>query len=995
MIKKQTLLILLMLPFLAFAQTEVRVTDADIPVGANVTWTPGNIYILDGMVFVDSAATLTIEAGTIIKAEDGQDTEASGLVVTRHAKIFAEGTANRPIIFTSVNDDLNGNLAFDDRGEWGGVVLLGLAPTNNDSQKSIEGVNEIDAERSRFGGDDPHHSSGVFRYVSIRHTGINIGSSTGNEIQGLTAGGLGDGTVLEYVESYASDDDGFEFFGGTVNTRYLAAAFCSDDAFDWDQGFNGKHQFWFAIQAGDKAGRVAEMDGAGGNDQGTPFATPMLSNVTYIGAGSDSQPDGDGGQLLLFRDNTGGFYYNSIFTAFNGFEGGLGITIEDVDNSGEKVEDSRKRLEAGDLKLENNLWFDFAAGNAITEFSDQDFVQAYLGDAANGNRVEAPQLRGISRTTDKGLDPRPASGSPAWTGSKVVDDDYFVQTSYVGAFGGNNWLLSWTALDQLGYLADPVADPGTRTITDADIPVGSNVTFYSDTTYILDGMVFVDSAATLTIEAGTLIKAEDGQDTEASGLVVTRHAKIFAEGTANRPIIFTSVNDDLNGNLAFDDRGEWGGVVLLGLAPTNNDSQKSIEGVNEIDAERSRFGGDDPHHSSGVFRYVSIRHTGINIGSSTGNEIQGLTAGGLGDGTVLEYVESYASDDDGFEFFGGTVNTRYLAAAFCSDDAFDWDQGFNGKHQFWFAIQAGDKAGRVAEMDGAGGNDQGTPFATPMLSNVTYIGAGSDSQPDGDGGQLLLFRDNTGGFYYNSIFTAFNGFEGGLGITIEDVDNSGEKVEDSRKRLEAGDLKLENNLWFDFAAGNAITEFSDQDFVQAYLGDAANGNRVEAPQLRGISRTTDKGLDPRPASGSPAWTGSKVVDDDYFVQTSYVGAFGGNNWLLSWTALDQLGYVTDVVTSVDETELVAGLPATYELAQNYPNPFNPSTTIRVALPEASNVKLTVYNILGQEVAQLINGFRNAGTYNVVWNAQEVSTGIYVYRLEAGSNVITKKMTLIK
>ncbi len=990
---RQLILLILLIPALLLAQSEIRVTDADIPVGSNVHWTSDNIYILDGMVFVDSAATLTIDAGTIIKAEDGQDTDASGLVVTWEGKIYAEGTAENPIIFTSVNDDLNGNLDYTDRGEWGGVVLLGKATTNNSEIKSVEGVSEIDAVRARYGGDDPHHSSGVFKYVSIRHTGINIGSSTGNEIQGLTVGAVGDGTVLEYVESYASGDDGFEFFGGTVNTRYLISAFCSDDAFDWDQGFGGKHQFWFAIQGPDAAGRVAEMDGAGGNEQGTPYATPTLSNVTYIGPGVDATPEGDGGQLLIFRDNTGGYYYNSIFTAFNGFEGGLGVTIEDIDNSGEKAQDSRKRFEAGELKLENNIWYDFAAGNTVNEFSDQDFVQSYLSDAATSNRVTDPMLRGVSRSTDNGLDPRPAIGSPALSGATAVSGDFFVQTSFVGAFGAKNWLLGWTALDQLGYLKAPDEGKSEVRVTDADIPVGSNVHWTADNIYILDGMVFVDSAATLTIDAGTLIKAEDGQNTEASGLVVTWEGKIYAEGTAENPIIFTSVNDDLNGNLDYTDRGEWGGIVLLGKATTNNSEVKSVEGVNEIDAVRARYGGDDPHHSSGVFKYVSIRHTGINIGSSTGNEIQGLTVGAVGDGTVLEYVESYASGDDGFEFFGGTVNTRYLISAFCSDDAFDWDQGFGGKHQFWFAIQAPDAAGRVAEMDGAGGNEQGTPYATPTLSNVTYIGPGVDATPAGDGGQLLIFRDNTGGYYYNSIFTEFNGFEGGLAITIEDIDNSGEKAEDSRKRFEAGQLKLENNIWYDFAAGNTVSEFSDQDFVQAYLSDAATNNRVTDPMLRGISRDRDGGLDPRPDAGSPALSGAKTLGDSDLMQTSYVGAFGSDNWLFGWTALDQLGYV-GLISDVEENQL-GGVPESYSLSQNYPNPFNPSTSIEYTIPEAGLVKLSVYNILGQEVASLVNGLKNAGTHSVTFDASELTSGVYIYRLEAGSNIMTHKMTLLK
>ena len=536
----------------------------------------------------------------------------------------------------------------------------------------------------------------------------------------------------------------------------------------------------------------------------------------------------------------------------------------------------------------------------------------------------------------------------------------------------------------------------TKTITDSEIPVGSNVTFSSDTVYVLSGMVFVDSTATLTIEAGTIIKAEDGQDTEASGLVVTRDAKIYAEGTADRPIIFTSVNDDLNGNLTYSDRGEWAGVVLLGRSITNNSEVKSVEGVNEIDPIRARYGSETPdeNHSSGVFKYVSIRHTGINVGSSTGNEIQGLTCGAVGAGTVIEYVESYASGDDGFEFFGGTANTRYLVSAFCSDDAFDWDQGFNGKHQFWFAIQGIDEAGRIAEMDGAGGNEQGTPYAKPMLSNVTYIGPGVAATPTGDGGQAMIFRDNTGGYYYNSIITDFTGFEGGLGITVEDVDNSGDKAEDSRKRLEGGDLGLMNNIWYGFSAGNTIAEFSDQDFVQTYLSDAGNGNRVVDPVLRGISREMNSGLDPRPSIGSPALSGALDTGDDYFVKTSYVGAFGGNNWLLGWTALDQLGYIGDFSTGID-VEYNNEIPSEFVLEQNYPNPFNPSTTISFSLPEASEVQLSIFNILGQQVATLVNDVKNAGSYKVNWDASNLASGMYIYRLQAGSKVITNRMILMK
>jgi len=540
----------------------------------------------------------------------------------------------------------------------------------------------------------------------------------------------------------------------------------------------------------------------------------------------------------------------------------------------------------------------------------------------------------------------------------------------------------------------------TKVVVDTDIPVGSNVTFSSDTIYVLSGIVFVDSLATLTIEPGTVIKAEDGQGNLASALVVTRYGKIYAEGTSDRPIIFTAVNDPMDGSWGYTKRGEWGGVVILGRASTNNqtaDGLKAVEGVNEIanPISKAYYGGNEDDHSSGVFKYVSIRYSGINVGDAAGNEIQGLTLGGVGSGTVIEYVESFASADDGFEFFGGTVNTRYLVSAFNSDDAYDYDEGFRGKGQFWFAIQAPDEAGRIAEMDGATGNEYFTPYAIPELSNVTYLGAGLGATPEGDGEEALIFRDNAGGKYYNSIFTDYDDASTGLGITVEDIDNTGSKTEDSKKRLEAGDLVLQNNLWYGFGAGNTLTEFAPQDFVQAHLGNVSNENRIADPQLRGISREQNQQLDPRPSAGSPALTGSKQLDDDFFVPTNYVGAFGGNNWLTGWTALDHYDYLLPLTTSVEESLIDGIIPVNFELSQNFPNPFNPTTKINFAIPQAGNVRLSVYNVLGQEVATLINGFKNAGNYSIEWNASELASGIYIYQLQSGSINISKKMTLLK
>ena len=991
--------LILLLPAIASAQ-DVTVTDADIGPGADVTWTSDNVYILDGIVFVDSAATLTIEAGTVIKGQTGQGNNASALVVTRHGSIDAQGTPSRPIIFTSVEDNLDGTLSYFDRGEWGGVVILGQASTNNptdDGLKEIEGVNEVVGEgdnRATYGGDNDEHSSGTFRYVSIRHTGVNVGDQAGNEIQGLTLGGVGSGTTIEYVESFASADDGFEFFGGTVNTKYLVSAFNADDSYDWDEGFRGKGQFWFAIQSEDVGGRTAEQDGATGNEFFEPFAIPELANVTYIGPNAGTA-EGDGAEMLIFRDNTGGKYWNSIFTEYNSATGAKGVTVEVVEGDADKPADSEDRMAAGDLVLANNLWWGFG-DNSIGAIADQEFVQTHL--LANSNRIEDPQLIGIDREENGILDPRPGTESPAWDASAlaVPPGDFFTTVEYAGAFGNTNWMLGWTALAELNFLAGGEV----INVTDADIGPGADVTWTNENIYILDGIVFVDSAATLTIEPGTVIKGATGQGNNASALVVTRYGTIEAEGTVDQPIIFTSVEDNLDGTLSYFDRGEWGGVVILGQASTNNptdDGLKEIEGVNEVVGEgdnRATYGGDNDEHSSGTFRYVSIRHTGINVGDQAGNEIQGLTLGGVGSGTTIEYVESFASADDGFEFFGGTVNTKYLVSAFNADDSYDWDEGFRGKGQFWFAIQSEDVGGRTAEQDGATGNEFFEPFAIPELANVTYIGPNAGTA-EGDGAEMLIFRDNTGGKYWNSIFTEYNSATGAKGVTVEVVEGDADKPADSEDRMAAGDLVLANNLWWGFG-DNSIGAIADQEFVQTHL--LANSNRIEDPQLIGIDREENGILDPRPALDGPGWdaTALAVPPGDFFTTVEYAGAFGAENWLQKWTALDELGFVSDAPPLNVAIEPISGdVPEKFALRQNFPNPFNPVTTIEFQLDRAQEVRLAVYDMLGREVALLTDGTHVAGTYSFQFDASGLSSGMYFYQIQSEFNTVTRTMTLLK
>src|SRR5690606_4604462 len=282
------------------------------------TWTAANTYVLVGRVFVLEGCTLTIEPGTVVRGRfNANPDEAAALVVTRGAKIDASGTAHAPIVFTAEEDDVADpfDLTESDRGLWGGVILLGRATINvAGGENNIEGLPATDP-RGLYGGTDDDDDSGVFRYVSIRHGGAAIDPD--NEINGLTMGGVGRGTTVEHVEVFANLDDGFEWFGGTVDTRYLVAAFVGDDNFDYDEGFRGRGPFWFAIHGADDAGSGGEFDGGTTPEDGQPYAIPVVYNATVIGSGAGSAVSSND-YAMNVRDNAGGRFYNSIFTDFFG-----------------------------------------------------------------------------------------------------------------------------------------------------------------------------------------------------------------------------------------------------------------------------------------------------------------------------------------------------------------------------------------------------------------------------------------------------------------------------------------------------------------------------------------------------------------------------------------------------------------------------------------------------------------------------------------------------
>lgn len=269
----------------------VRVT---ANVTANTTWTKDKEYHLATRVAVTNGATLTIEAGTVIKGEAGSGANATALLIARGAKLIAKGTAAEPIIFTSVADKITSgqiespNMDSGTNGLWGGLIVLGRAPISGAGGAEavqIEGIPASDLN-GLYGGTDANDNSGELTYISIRHGGTNIGE--GNEINGLTLGGVGAGTKVENIEIISNQDDGIEIFGGSVNVKNVIVWNAGDDLVDCDQAWTGTLDNFICILGAD-SDHGLELDGP----EGTRTGSFTLKNGTLKGKGADMTTNGE------------------------------------------------------------------------------------------------------------------------------------------------------------------------------------------------------------------------------------------------------------------------------------------------------------------------------------------------------------------------------------------------------------------------------------------------------------------------------------------------------------------------------------------------------------------------------------------------------------------------------------------------------------------------------------------------------------------------------
>ena len=421
-----------------------------------VTWTKNNLYVLRGLVYVNDGQTLTIEPGTVIKGVPGQAANASALVVARGGRIIADGTAQEPIIFTALADDLNGSIPNNATGLWGGVIILGNGTSNNTSfggERSIEGVPVSDTDdRGLYGGTNAADDSGILNYVSIRHGGSIIGSD--NEINGLTLGAVGSGTQISNIEIFSTLDDGIEFFGGSVNVTNLVVVNAGDDGIDIDEGYNGTIQNAIVysqtstLQSSDPRGM--ELDGGSSdNEPELPYADPILANITLFynnDGGNEGHAD-----AVYFRDNYAGSLYNSIVINHD-----APIDLErrvDRPSSQGVAGSSYDRFIEGTMRIAGNVFYNVNGVTSMDSFADlfelSDDTDATLEAAVEAQLMGADMNMVVNPNLGSGsslLTPAAAVGTPA----TLPADSGLEQLNYVGAVapGGTPFFAGWSKFSQ-------------------------------------------------------------------------------------------------------------------------------------------------------------------------------------------------------------------------------------------------------------------------------------------------------------------------------------------------------------------------------------------------------------------------------------------------------------------------------------------------------------------------------------------------------------------
>ncbi len=536
--------------------------------------------------------------------------------------------------------------------------------------------------------------------------------------------------------------------------------------------------------------------------------------------------------------------------------------------------------------------------------------------------------------------------------------------------------------------------------------ITSTVTLSNTKLYQLNKVVYVEDGATLRLEPGTVVM---GDPNNVSAICVNRGGKIYAKGTANQPIVFTS-----GYSAGSRDRGDWGGLLIMGKATTNL-GEAAIEGGIADAAKKDAWYGavngvNDDNDSSGVLEYVRIEFAGI--AESPDNELNSLTMGGVGRKTVINHVQTSYNGDDAFEWFGGTVNAKYLIAYNTIDDDMDTDNGFSGKVQHVlikrFSGIADQSNSEAFESDNDSKASEKQPFTRPVFANVTVVGPIADTSWTAGTGEnkynakfltVAQIRRNSRMNLVNSVLI---GFPGGLEMTNQ---NSVRAAENDSIMVRYNDFYgIKNNKFFYFGSGtNASTTvdanwLSKSEFGNNFINKA--GNTGTHAGLTNAFPGTLAEFNPMPTAQanymtSANWTASNAavnLADSYFDKVPYRGAFGTERWDMPWAEYDPVNKIY-TTTSVKDDFAANVSNLTIEAA---PLPANDYTVITYQLPTSREVSIKLFDALGGLSSTIIiNEMQSQGVHSLNLNTTDLQSGVYYLQISSNEGNTTMALPVVK
>jgi hypothetical protein len=521
---------------------------------------------------------------------------------------------------------------------------------------------------------------------------------------------------------------------------------------------------------------------------------------------------------------------------------------------------------------------------------------------------------------------------------------FWTATSYKGAFpvtdntAATDWTDGWTNFD-------PENTVYAATVTTVSSDITSNTTWSG--VVLLQNKVYVKNNATLTIQPGTIIR---GDYATQGTLIITKGAKLMAEGTVSQPIVFTS-------NEAVGDRaeGDWGGVVLLGKAVNNQPGGlANIEGI--APSTDTEFGGSDDADNSGSLKYIRIEFAGIAL--QPNKEINGLTFGSVGSGTQVDNIQVSFSGDDSFEWFGGTVDCKHLIAYRGLDDDFDTDFGYRGRVQFGLIVRdpdlsdaAGDSNSFESDNDATGTGAM--PRTSAIFSNITLVGPLADGSvvlPVGEKFEKSFrIRRNSAISVFNSLST---GWEKGLSV-------EGTASEDNFTTNDSA--VFSNNVLANYGLASVVVTAAPSVYNLFFSADG-NDSTTTVAQIGWVDIFTALGTKPdaRLTNASTEATGAD------FTSNKFQGGF---------VAVEELAAISSVSV--------------------YPNPMNDNAAIIVNLASENNVTVELFDMSGKKVLSVFDGNMNSGNNTAAFSVANLNAGLYTAVVNASGSVQTLKVVVAK